>query len=602
MTPQSAEMRDYVEQAIQEGLIRQHEYRALCQEIDQLTSSDTDGAITTGSNLNVPVTRAQRRAAIDRLVEAFFGDTPAVQIRNVKGRDERTGADWYKFAREATDLWDYVAREPRAVNAERTVEKAVREGVDYGLGAWKVIPVSDGDYSGPRWFFVSGRDLLFPEGISTDVDELPWIGQTFVQDLAQAPEDWDSEAIERIRTMGDEDLVGRIQQILEAKRGTVSLLRPGTTFRKLFIEFYFTWKDGREYVAVWHPGSGEFLDLRENELARKPFFVGRYDVRDPLSFRGMGVPEDLRAAQRVMNRIYNGALDALRVACKHARLVRGDSTLAELLEDDQTDLITDIGPDFQAITENPEADLRVVPLGDIQAVPQILQMSGDIRNLISELTGIGPAQMGNVGMTRRAPAYGVASVLAEGSHPIRYAIKNFARSFADAVKFSFDLMRRYGDSRRVYQILGDDGEYVQKVLDLDSREAESFVVQADVADPQKTGDMEEQKAMARMQFAMMWHEKFVELIGGLSGAQGLPAEAVDAIAAAVQKTANLVRRAMEAAHDVQDPMNLVVDFEREAAPFFDRLREAALGTPGASGAPGAEPLQGARTEDTSTSE
>lgn len=577
----------------------EHNEAVMRTKIERVTGTDTS------SNVNVPYIRAQRKAERTRLYQVLFGQKPAVRIRNIKGSDENDSNDPHDVAREATDYFEYTYKRKDELNARNTMRMCIMQFVDHGLCVWKIAPIKTARYTGPRWAFISVGDLLWPSGMGTEIAELPWVGNVYSlsEPLIRAQQ-WDKADVEAILAEDDKgEIAAHVNDVLTHIDDPLQIV----SFDELkvprgdFAEIWFMWSDGKRYKADIHLRSLRTMniDLAEGDTLQEspPYFVARRDEIAPEVFEGVGIPEELSAVQEIMNVIYNGALDSIKVSTQHARLIRYGSMLASMVG--TGDEMIPISNDFQCVTESPSQDLAVVPLGDARGAAAAIGVVGDLKNMIAELTGMSPAMLsGNIGMTRRSPAFGIDAVMRQGSFPIRDIASRLAEAFQDAVLYTFELFAEWVPSGRAYQILGDDGKALENALfDLSgARASEMFAVEVDVADPSRAGEQEEQQsALLRAQFVVSWMTQVATLVTQAIASPELPAGFRSFLVHLAARSEEAIRRVLELANEIQDPDALLLQINESLGPAveeYNRQIEQAMALAQQQGNVGAGPPQG----------
>lgn len=535
--------------------------RQECVRIDESLQSNTVArSISGGANYNMPLTRGLRRATRGRLSKVLFGQTPHVRLRNTKGEDTTTGIDWNDASRACTEWYEFAHKRREELNAKDVTKAAIMEIADYGLGGVKIIPIKEPTYQGPRWFFVSIKDILFPEGMGQDLQKFSYFGSVVYSDeaavrAAMDAGDWDKKAAARVLTgQCDPAVVAEVQELL-VNFPEIQTAQMAEVNSYIFAELWCREPDGKDYEVVVHIPTGTIVRYTPTKLTKRPFFFARFDERTSVSFLGTGVVHDCVPSQGVVNDIYNNTIDAMSVALRSARLIRSDSLLAETIGSGDSQL--EISPAFQAITENPEADLRVVALGDASQIGNSIGLVDNAKSYALDLLGLQAANMGNVSVTRRAPASGVMQVMAEGSIPITEAAQRLATMYQEAVLFTFDLYRSYfSDTDRLYQVLGEDGNYLEQVFSIADKVSHALVVEVDVADPNKSADAVVQQSLLRAQFLGQFIDKLANMVMIMSQPT-LPQGARNAFTVLADKYEEVVRRALEASDDVQDVENLL---------------------------------------------
>lgn len=557
------ELRNWVIELLQPALARRQEIRSEMVDLDRLIhENSTSQRYPNASNINIPLIRSQVKAIKSRLFQALFGQTPAVRIRPVSGissslpNPDRVGV-------AATQYFEFAHKRRDELNARNVLRKCIYEFVAYGRCWFKVIPVNVNGYSGPRWFFVSYGDMLFPEGLGDDVDALPYIGQVYYlsNEEAKKRSTFDKKVLDKVLLESDDQIRAELDELFHNSNLTTASFIENN--RNRYAEIW-TRIDGREVVLDVHLNSLEIIGPpRPVNMMRRPYFTAAFEDVGPMSLSGIGVPRELEALQKITNALYNGTVDSIDVALRHVKLIRHGSMLCDVLgSGERADgEKLEILPNMVLPTENTEADMQIIPLGNPAAAGHALQMTALLQQNAYNMEGIGAAQMGNVGVTQRAPATGVASVMAEGSFPIRDATIRLAEAFQDAVLHTFDIYATAAPDGRPYQVLGDNGEVLQKVFQLDKKASEVFSIEVDVADPAKSDDAAQQRALLRAQFVMSWNEKLAQILPGLYQMNASP-QMMDAMREIMSKSVELMRRVLEVSAEVQDPESLLVDVDK----------------------------------------
>lgn len=561
MSEEMDALRKKVSEILQPALARRQRVRSKMQEIDEAVKrTRTDPRHPGDSDVCIPIIRSQRKQVRSRLFQGLLGQTPVCRIRPVSS-GEPGGPDMNEAAVAATDYFEFAYKRRDELNVSDVMRKFISEFVDYGRGWLKVVPLF-GDrrgYVGPRWFFVSHGDMLFPEGMGDDVNEIPYIGQVYTMsaDEALLRKDFDREAVKLVTQAPDDDVTSDASEFADAEIGVAD---PVENDRNKYAELWFRWK-GQEVIVDVHLATMRVMGRpRPNRLGKRPFFTAVFEEVSPTSLLGRGLPEELGPLQDICNALYNGAVDSVVVALHHVKLIRHGSMLQHIVGEGDEDDKLEIMPNMTIPTENPEADMVVRPLGDPSSAGAALRMAETFQAAAATMEGIGAAQMGNVGVTQRAPASGVASVLAEGSFPIRDASQRLAEAFREAVLTTFDFYARFAPAGRPYQVLGDAGVIVQQVFKLQKKTSEVFNIEVDVADPTRSDEATRQRALLRAQFVMTAYEKIVNYLPVIVNPQAPPALR-DAFKEVAGKIVTLIRYYLETDPDVKTVKDLLIDVD-----------------------------------------
>jgi hypothetical protein len=545
-------------------------------EIDRLmTESEIqDHQFVNGiPSLNIPEALEKRTYMRVRLFHAFFGTRPIAAINSVKGMDTRTGLKWHNVAREAEDFFDYKAR--HGLRIPQCMRSVITEFVDYGLGIWKVFI----DYTEPTprvlWEFVSVRDFMWPDGMGLQLDHFPWVAQvtrlTEYQMLnAVASGMFDQKvAADVIKggtgTRDDNVLSQQWNQYFGS-------LLPEQPLDYPIAEMWYRDPVGADRIASVHLPSGAVLRDMPAPYKR-PFFAARLDEKSSLTFMGLGVGGKLGAINEVINGVYNLTLGASIQAAQQVKLVRSGSRLAKVLFGEDRSL--DLGPNFQAVTENPEADLAIKPLGLPNAAQSAVNLIGPIREYANNMFGTSAASFGNVGVSRRSPAYGVQAILEEGSMPIRDALVRLAEAFTEAAYTTFDLWEiTSGIQEEIVNVLGDDGQALAQALTQRGQARKSLILDIKVVDPASTREAEAQRRLMQAQFVMQWVRELAQYITLIQNPQILPS-ARQALIDFTSRVEELIRRALEVSGDIQDYQNVIPDVRTSLEPVAAEAEQMA---------------------------
>lgn len=561
---------------------RQEIISATTEMTELLTSQRVEQKVTLPGipAINFPEALVKRTALRIRIYEGLFAQRPIARFINVKSSDQ-SGLDWYKVAREAADFFDYEAR--HGLGVLKTMRRCITEFVDYGTCVWKVHvdAVRDDDNPQttllrPKWSFVSINDLLFPEGYGPDISRLPWIGQVSMYNM--------SEVMTRYNLgIWTYDPTNRYLQVPEQPEheSEIAIFGEGRRFTEIsnkWIEttdqtpsddtvwyvaeiWYTDPETGVERVADIHLQTGAILRDVEAPHGR-PYFKATLDERTAMSFLGLGAVEKLRPIQDVTNGVINSVLTTAIASNSQVRLIRSGSNLANILYG--SDRAEQIGINFQAVTENPELDLRVIPLADPRGTVPAINMMALVQSYGDELFGTGPAQMGNVSVARRAPAYGVAAIMQQGGMPITDALRRLAEPMAEAVMFTFGLYEDFGPRDMPYVVLGDDGQFVAQTFSIPRAISKSLIVDVAIADPSTDSNTNFQKLITLFQIMQSWHTVLMQQMSLAANPQA-PHSLRVAIANLAAKQQEILGRMLDMTGQVQDVDKLLFDAETNFA-------------------------------------
>ncbi len=537
------------------------------------------------SNIVTPVTQIRVQKLAEQAFDALFGTHPVAKMTAITGRDPETQQDWHKTAKEATDWFDYAARQPHELDTENAITPSIWDYFKYGLGVWKVVYFEDKQkggfltpdgewepdpeprqvYRGPRYFYVSPRDLIWPEGYGTAVDTIPWIGQLRMY----TPHTLNLKAHESNR---EYDPVA-VKKVLEGSQGAEAQpslylnddVRPGEHQKHRQIQIVEIWLrydidgDGidEELVCDWHQETATILRLVYCPYRFRPFFVARLAQRSGTSFDSIGIPEIMRPVQDQIDALHNLTIEAGKVATRSIIVGRQGSALGDFLADEKNEML----PGLATVTENPEADIAVHQLGQPGPAMQALQLIEYMTQYMTELVGVGSAQLGDVGLARRSSAYGVDALLTQGATFTRGAMRRFAAPFIRSIMMAFEVYRVHGSEGRVYRVLGDDGMWVERLFTFAEPLYEKWAVTATIADPENSPDAAVQRNMVLAQFMLAWLEKIGQAVATITN-PALPDSARLGLAEIAKVSEEVVRRVIENARDMQDVSALLPGLER----------------------------------------
>jgi hypothetical protein len=556
---------DLAHQNLQQRLIRYGEIDALLDGEQSRVQPTYDGA----SRVVTTTTQARTDSVAERVFEAFSSGSPVARISAVTGRDSKTGIDWHGVSREATDWFDYNWRMSSRLNGHNVSRANIGDLTRYGIcgikvllekdtikggfynsntGAWEKDVSPRETYAGPRWFYVSPRDMLWPEGYGQDIQSLPFFAQLIryswsAIQIKVKREIYDPNAVSRIQAATYKGPAAQSQDIINQE-----MLRTDYEIAEVWVNFDIDGDGIEESLIVdWHLEARQRLRCAYNPFRSRPIYVARLRERSSTSFDGKGIPDILRSSQDEMDRFHNLGLDAGRVALKSARLIRMGSALASML----TDPDVQIGPDFEAVTENPTLDLSVVPLGDPGPAMLALRLTTDIENAVNKLVGIGPGQLGDISLAPRSAASGIGQLLHEGGFFTRGVSSRYAEAFREAVIQTFEVVRRNPNLSQSYVILGDDGAHLERLFSLAGPLEYIWAVKIGVADPSDSPDAFVQRNLIVGQFMLSWLREVATLVGTIGSAQVEESVKVGLAKLAVVSE-EIVHRIIENSKDMQD--------------------------------------------------
>lgn len=581
------QLKAYLSERVRTMMQSLKERRELYDEIDDLLEAKAPYETLEYDDCSetvTPVTQTRVEGVSDRIQDAFWTTKPVARINNITGV-KTPEEDHHALSREATDMFDWAARNPRVLNAENVSDLVVRDMTRYGLGAFKVVKhidqlksgtydpekgkwVADKEnitvYTGPRWFYVSARDLVWLDGYGQDVDEQRIIGHVTkktwsnMQGLVNLGV-YDPKAIEEIKSYKSQSDPN------ESMDSTME--RDDYDVLHLWLSYDIDGDGIDEHLLIdYHIETETILRTSFYPFRRRPMFVVRLRSKRGTSFNGMGIPELLKATQTQIDHINNLVIDASKAGSKYLFLAKLGTKLADLISDED---ITP-GPGDRFVTGNPREDGNTMPMGDPNVARLLIPIAESFRRDANDLVGIGPAQLGDLGAAHRAAFGSIDALLREGLTFTRGASRRYAQVFSEAVIHTFEIWRRIGGSNNLtYQVLGEDGQWVEKMFAWPENLRDTWGVNIAIASPENSPESMVQRNLMLGQFILSWLEKMTQVVMAVGNPE-VP-EAVKVGFTHLAGVSELViTRIMEHAKDMQD-LTVLLPHLRDMLPVIQKI-------------------------------
>lgn len=588
---QLANFANFLDEKVRLMLDARHQRNTRYDEIDRLLASDEpyESLNYEDATNNVSaVTQTRVEGVIDRIVDAYFSQRPCCKITTIKGVDTAANVDWNNVAKECTDWFDYAARSPRMLNAQSVIESAVRDGVKYGICCVKVINYREAKrsgtydmssdswkfdeqevvfYTGPRWFYVSARDMLWLDGYGQDLQALPIFGYVKRMMVGQIKS---LEMQKQYEPNAAQQVIDYIEQSSpsEVRRDQVQLHdRLDREVLELWVSYDIN-GDGYEeelLVDYYYP-TQSILRIVFNPYRQRPFFSERLRQVTGTSFDGQGVPDILRGVQTQVDLLTNVTMDAGKGGARYIVLSRANTPIGDMLKDETIK----IAPGDQFVTTEPTGDVHTVPLGDPRIAVALLPLIEHTRRDANELVGIGPAQLGDLSVAHRAAAFSIEALLREGATFTRAASSRLATMLAQAVVQTFEVIRREKNLELVYRITGDDGVETEKLFSMPESLQDTWAVAVEFATPENSPDNITQRNMMIGQFLLSWLERAMQA-SVMVGSDQINEATKGVVSIFANASAEVAKRVVQYSREMQDIQHFIPDL----AQILPMLQEAA---------------------------
>lgn len=533
------------------------------------------------SNVSVPLTMWARTAVRARLKRAlkqrpFMTALPTGQeiVGDVNLKD---------LGKQLAKFMTAMIHNPRELNGEECMRKSATEATDCGTGGWLVhiepdqyayLPPSapfdsDGKPNPPekrikhgrvRWTSIPFMRLLYMDGYGLDVNLMPFVGYETKKSWASMRQwavldHYDPEAVERVKAHYERETGEKADAVIKREHKIAEIYTDWPVkVRGLGMDTGIP----AAIVVDWHVEAKEVMRVSWNNFeGRRPIVLHQLDVpADQDEVQGQGVPEKLEGPQEEANVLHNIGIEAGKRAIMPIALIKSDSALSEEIGGDE-----EMMPGFHAETEDPETDLRVEHLANLQAPELALGLEERNQQYAEWLLGLDRGRAGGDPQAgKRVPASLGLSITREGRVVIEDAIGSFATAVIEATYLTLDAYRKRFPKRALINILGEEtaAQLQQVVFNTTSDTARDvYAVTVNAVDAASVAETKKNELFVLQQFLAQHYKQILEtlmLLGQMPQAKPI----VDMFIEKMTAGAHMLLSSIES---VNDPTDVLIDLD-----------------------------------------
>lgn len=517
------------------------------------------------SNLSTPLTIWASAGVRARLRTSILESDPVITV-NPQGSDPDGSVA--TAAKSLVTFFEADFRNPRGLGGEQAVDKCITDTTNLGGAGLKVFIEPDKVRKLPtygtgeltesivegrvRWEYVSPDDLVYPCGYGTDTQAMPFIGHQF---------EWTWQDILTMKELGylDDTAVAQMQAQGSTPSGSGSDVSPAFSRFKM-CELYFDYhleNDGIPTPLCCYYNLDKTcligLNLSYSPGGIRPIWITQFDENpDPTRPEGQGVCEKLQGAQDETDLIHNLGIEAFKRAVAHLIVLKAASGAESELGGSEPIL-----PGDHAVTEDPDNDIAIKPLGSIQGV-EIAQMQEQAtRGYVTSMLGLDQSAVGELQSGKRVPASLGLEIKKDSRVITAHAIASFGNTLTQAVYYTFELYRQRLPVDVLNAAIGPEGTNLLRStvfsatpMDLRSR----YLITFNALDAAATQESRKQQLLVVGQYLTAYYDK---LVGYAQMAAQLPAPLQSALFDVMQKMENGTRALLNTIDDIHNPDDLL---------------------------------------------
>jgi hypothetical protein len=540
------------------------------------------------SNLSTPLTIWASAGVRARLRTSILESDPVI-IASPLGEDP-TG-EIAASAKRLVDFFEAEFRNPRALGGEQACDKCITDTTNYGGAGLKVYiepdkvrylpkmgsaePTMDVRQGRVRWAYISPNDLIYVNGYGTDTQAMPVVGHQF---------EWSWQDILTSREAGylDAFAVAKIQYQGGQPNATGS--NTSAAFRVYEMsELYFDYHLGDDGIPT--PLCAFFdtknkcllgLNLSYSPRGARPIWITQFDENpDPTNPEGQGVCEKLAGAQDETDLIHNLGIEAFKRAVAHLIVLKANSGAESELGGSEPIL-----PGDHCVTEDPETDIRIVPLGTIQGVEIAGFQEDKTRGYVTSMLGLDQSAVGNVDAGKRVPASLGLEIKKDSRVITAHAISSFGTTLTEAVYYTFELYQQRLPLDSLIAACGREAAELLRATVFSASEIDirsKYIVNFNALDAAATGEQKKQQLLVVGQYLGAYYDK---LITYAQLASTLPPPLQSALVNVMQAMENSTKALLNTIEDIHNPDELIPKVSELAAALQAATAPAAGGLGG----------------------
>jgi hypothetical protein len=410
---------------------------------------------------------------------------------------------------------------------------------------------------GPRVDVVPLGTWIWPSGLWTSVQEMPWVGHwtelsaSALRSRATDP-NFNYQNVEAAITSGgtspagDDTTKNRMEKIAQ---------EPVTTVHRLYT-IYLDWdmhgdKKLHSVKVIFNKAAGVIHKIEYTD----GFKEYDYEVGSPRSgvIFGRGVIEPIVSMCKAINQAVNQTFDAQTLANTPSLLYPEDSPIAQLLSREGGFFPGMPLPYKEAKNEVSILEFPAPSATSFQMVAFFLQQ-------IERITRIGPSRLGEVGVGKRTPATLGLATQQIGGELIDEYIDRVRGTLGRVLCRVFEL--HYIEDRGFFpRLIGETkGELINRVIQhsLENKTSlnDTLRIQLVASSATRSVELEKQNAMATAQLTFGWFEKVTQIL--LLYAQTTDEASRQVLLKMVEASIEQLRRMVELS-DTADPEKIVPD-------------------------------------------
>lgn len=513
------------------------------------------------SNLSVPLTIWASAGVRARLRTSILESDPVI-LANPQG-DDPTG-ELAIAGKQLATFFEMDFRNPRGLGGEVAVDKQITDTTNLGGSGLKVYiepdkvrklpvmgsdePIIDVTQGRVKWDYISPDDLVYVIGYGTDTQAMPLVGHQF---------NWDWQDITYMREAGYLDAKACAAVRGQGNSNPSSGSDVSEAFKRYkMVEVYFDYHLGEDGIptplcAFYNIDKKTVLGLNLSYSPRgvRPIWITQFDENpDPTNPEGQGVCEKLQGTQDETDLIHNLGIEAFKRGVAHLIVLKSNTNAEAEMGNGEPIL-----PGDQLVTEDPDADIKIIPLGNIQGVELAGMQEDRSRTYVTSMLGLDQSAVGNVDAGKRVPASLGMEIKKDSRVITAHAIASFGNTLTEAVYYTFELYKQRLPIDVLTAAVGPEGaRLLQSVVFAPSEMSvrSKFLITFNALDAAATQESRKQQLVVVGQYMTNYYDK---LVGYTQMAMQLPPPLQKVMFDIMQKMENGTRALLNTVDEIHNP-------------------------------------------------